>query len=148
MVEPLGIFGWGISEKISEIMKPLLKGGVYAKSASPKVVDNLLPYYDRWIKTSRKIPLYTGPWQGDATAKNAATVISTQSGFPYPVADAFLYALFTNAKAGAISESRLDPSLKKPMPIDPKKLIYSGIFLGSIIGLAWLTGNISKIVRG
>lgn len=148
IVESYGIFGLTAAEKIVAIMRPILKGGAYAKSAAPGVVSNLLPHYDRWIKGSRKAPQYTAPWQGDATAKAAATSISTGSGFPYPVVDAFLYAIFSSAKRGEIAETRLDPTLKKPMPIDPKKLIYSGIFLGSIIGLAWLTGNIKKLVKG
>ena len=148
MVEPLGIFGLTAAEKIATIMRPLLKGGAYQKSASAGVVSNIMPYYDRWIKTSRKAPQYTAPWQGDATAKSAATYISTASGFPFTVVDSFLYAMFASAKSGDISETRLDPTLKKALPIDPKKLIYSGIVLGSILGLAWLTGNIKKIVKG
>jgi hypothetical protein len=148
IVESYGIFGLSAAEKIAAIMRPLLKGSAYPKSATPGVVSNLLPHYNRWFNTVRRAPQYTAPWQGDQTAKAAAVSISTGSGFPYQVVDAFLYAMFTSAKMGEIAETRLDPTLKKPLPLDPKKLIYSGIFLGSILGLAWLTGNIKKLVKG
>lgn len=144
----LGWFGWTKEEKIASILKPLLKGSGYEKYGRPEAVKNMIPYYTKWVSVARKIPVYTAPFQGDSVSKIAVKSINSESGIPVFVVDAFLYAMYESVSEGKVNVKTFDPTTKKPMPIDPKKLIYGTILLGGILGIGWVSANLTKLIKG